>query len=108
MSKPIHQRGFRYYAAKGIDSKLWDLPKKTPRKALTVPTKLFKGRHFNHDITLLCIRWYVTYKLSYRDLLEMNGGTWDRTGAYDDPMLHSSVRKAIEEHSSLCRQLLVL
>jgi len=31
----------------------------------------FKGRHFDHDIILLCVRWYVTYKLSYRDLAEM-------------------------------------
>ena len=32
---------------------------------------LFKGRHFNHEIIALCVRWYVTYKLSYRDLMEM-------------------------------------
>jgi len=34
-------------------------------------TTLFKGRHFNHEIIALCVRWYVTYKLSYRDLVEM-------------------------------------
>ena len=34
-------------------------------------TELFKGRHFNHEIITLCVRWYVTYKLSYRDLAEM-------------------------------------
>jgi len=34
-------------------------------------TTLFKGRHFNHEIITLCVRWYVTYKLSYRDLVEM-------------------------------------
>ena len=33
--------------------------------------ELFKGRHFNHEIVTLCVRWYVTYKLSYRDLVEM-------------------------------------
>src|SRR6266404_9280580 len=32
---------------------------------------LFKGRHFDHEIITLCVRWYVTYKLSYRDLVEM-------------------------------------
>ena len=32
---------------------------------------LFKSRHFNHEIITLCVRWYVTYKLSYRDLVEM-------------------------------------
>src|SRR5882672_9797330 len=33
--------------------------------------ELFRGRHFNHEIITLCVRWYVTYKLSYRDLAEM-------------------------------------
>jgi transposase-like protein len=28
---------------------------------------LFQGRHFNAEIITLCVRWYVTYKLSYRD-----------------------------------------
>ena len=32
---------------------------------------LFKGRHFDHEIIILCVRWYVTYKLSYRDLANM-------------------------------------
>ena len=30
---------------------------------------LFHGRHFNAEIITLCVRWYVTYKLSYRDLV---------------------------------------
>jgi transposase-like protein len=34
-------------------------------------TELFRGRHFNHEIIILCVRWYVTYKLSYRDLVAM-------------------------------------
>ena len=32
---------------------------------------LFKRRHFDCLIIILCVRWYVTYKLSYRDLVEM-------------------------------------
>jgi transposase-like protein len=32
---------------------------------------LFHGRHFDRSIIILCVRWYVTYKLSYRDLVEM-------------------------------------
>lgn len=32
---------------------------------------LFHGRHFDHAVILLCVRWYITYKLSYRDLVEM-------------------------------------
>jgi len=34
-------------------------------------TDLFKGRHFEQEIIILCVRWYLRYKLSYRDLVEM-------------------------------------
>ncbi len=30
-----------------------------------------KWRHFESDIILLCVRWYLRYALSYRDLEEM-------------------------------------
>jgi transposase-like protein len=32
---------------------------------------LFKGRHFDREIIVLCVRWYLSYKLSSRDLVEM-------------------------------------
>src|SRR5690348_7570108 len=31
----------------------------------------FKWRHFQADIILLCVRWYLRYALGYRDLEEM-------------------------------------
>ncbi len=31
----------------------------------------FKWRHFEVDLILLCVRWYLRYSLSYRDLEEM-------------------------------------
>lgn len=31
----------------------------------------FKWRHFEADIILLCVRWYLRYSLSYRDVEEM-------------------------------------
>ena len=31
----------------------------------------FRGRHHKKVIILLCVRWYVSYALSYRDLEEM-------------------------------------
>jgi transposase-like protein len=31
----------------------------------------FKDRHFDSSIITLCVRWYITYKLSYRDLRDM-------------------------------------
>ncbi|MGF7186995.1 transposase-like protein [Robbsia andropogonis] len=32
---------------------------------------LFDGRHFDRKIIVLCLRWYLRYKLSLRDLVEM-------------------------------------
>jgi transposase-like protein len=37
----------------------------------TVSSSLFRGRHFDSAIIILCVRWYITYKLSYRDLRDM-------------------------------------
>ena len=30
---------------------------------------LFKGRHFDREIIILCVRWYLRFKLSFRDLV---------------------------------------
>ena len=32
---------------------------------------LFRGRHFGDEIIVLCLRWYLRYPLSYRNLEEM-------------------------------------
>ncbi|PVE20153.1 IS6 family transposase, partial [Microvirga sp. KLBC 81] len=32
---------------------------------------MFKGRHFDQSVILLCVRWYLAYSLSLRDLEEM-------------------------------------
>jgi transposase-like protein len=32
---------------------------------------LFKGRHFDREIIIICVRWYLRFKLSFRDLVEM-------------------------------------
>ena len=32
---------------------------------------LFKGRHFDREIIVLCVRWYLRYKLSSRDLVQL-------------------------------------
>ena len=31
--------------------------------------ELFSGRHFDREIIILCVRWYLRYKLSLRDLV---------------------------------------
>jgi transposase-like protein len=33
--------------------------------------QLFAGRHFDREVIILCVRWYLRYKLSFRDLVEM-------------------------------------
>src|SRR6201993_2247816 len=33
--------------------------------------ELLKGRHFDRDVVILCVRWYLRFKLSLRDLVEM-------------------------------------
>ena len=38
---------------------------------MTPKDPVFKWKHFQSDIILLCVRWYLRYSLSYRDLVEM-------------------------------------
>ena len=33
--------------------------------------ELFAGRHFDREVIILCVRWYLRFKLSLRDLVEM-------------------------------------
>jgi transposase-like protein len=33
--------------------------------------ELLTGRHFDQEIIVLCVRWYLTFKLSSRDLVQM-------------------------------------
>ncbi len=47
--------------------------------------KLFKYRRYQAEIILLCVRWYLRYSLSYRDLEEMmteRGLSVDHTTIY--------------------------
>ena len=32
---------------------------------------IFRGRHFADGILVLCVRWYLRFSLSYRDLKEL-------------------------------------
>ena len=32
---------------------------------------IYRGRRFSHEVIELCVRWYITYRLSYRDLVAM-------------------------------------
>ena len=37
----------------------------------TATVDLFKGRHFEREIIVLCVRWYLSFKLSSRDLVQI-------------------------------------
>ena len=71
--------------------------------------RLFDGRHFDREIIVLCVRWYLRYKLSLRDLVEMipQGGLPAGRGrarivarAHNDhalgKALYTGVRQALE------------
>ena len=62
--------------------------------------ELFKGRHFDREIIVLCVRWYLRYKLSFRDLVEMMAerglSLAHTTDIALDPTLCPGIRKALE------------
>ena len=37
----------------------------------TPSSELFKGRQFDQEVIVLCVRWYLSFKLSSRDLVEI-------------------------------------
>ncbi|GAA5542218.1 Transposase and inactivated derivatives-like protein [Ochrobactrum soli] len=68
---------------------------------------MFKGHHFDKSVILLCVRWYLTYNLSLRNLKEMmaeRGITMDEFGLHDYAPLSvfpgniSDIRSAIHPH----------
>src|ERR1700730_13698929 len=62
---------------------------------------LFHGRHFRDDVIVLCVRWYLRYPLSYRDLEEMmaerglaiDQSTIARWVLYYAPILNQRIRR---------------
>jgi transposase-like protein len=62
----------------------------------------FKWRHFEAEIIVLCVCWYLRYSLSYRDLEEMmreRGLQVDHTSIYLCWLLRISVLKRSVKHS---------
>ena len=61
--------------------------------------ELFAGRHFDREVIILCVRWYLRFKLSLRDLVEMMAERGSVAGTYDHhamgPALHTGVREAL-------------
>jgi transposase-like protein len=54
--------------------------------------ELFEGRHFDREVIVLCVRWYLRFKLSYRDLVEMMA---DR----DLPLAHTTIMRWVHHYA---------
>jgi transposase-like protein len=65
----------------------------------------FKARHYEPEIILLCVRWYLRYQLSYRDLEEIlreRGLTVDHTTIYRWVQRYApEINKRIRPHLKL-------
>src|SRR5205809_2990553 len=72
--------------------------------------ELFKGWRFNQEIVVLCVRWYLSFKLSFRDWVARLSLTGERHDSLDPSevgtALHSGVRKAREAIRSPRRRIL--
>jgi IS6 family transposase len=60
----------------------------------------FTWRHFQADMILLCVRWYVRYSLSYRDLEEM---MLERGLHVDHTTMYRWVQHDVPELEKRCR-----
>src|SRR6266487_1754362 len=60
----------------------------------------FKWRHFESEIILLCVRWYLRYSLSYRDLEEM---LLERGLHVDHTTIFRWVQRSAPELEKRCR-----
>ena len=66
---------------------------------------LFRGRHFRSEVIVLCVRWYLRYPLSYRDLEEMmaerglaiDHSTIARWVLYYAPILDRRIRREMRQ-----------
>jgi transposase, IS6 family len=58
---------------------------------------LVRGRHFEDEIIILCLRWYLRYSLSYRDLEEMMA---ERGLSLD----HSTIWRWVQRYAPILNQ----
>ena len=56
---------------------------------------MFKGRHFDRSVILLCVRWYLAYNLSLRNLEEMMAERGSIDHATVQPLPSVSTRYAL-------------
>src|ERR1022692_2128761 len=61
---------------------------------------LFKGRHFEAEMIVLCVRWYLRFGLSFRDLEEMMA---ERNLTVDHVTIWRWVQRYAPELNRRCR-----
>src|SRR3954451_10413238 len=61
---------------------------------------LFKGRHFEAEIIVLCVRWYLRYPLSFRQLEEIMA---ERNLSVDHVTIWRWVQRYAPELKRRCR-----
>src|SRR5512142_3174816 len=61
---------------------------------------LFKGRHFEPEIIVLCVRWYLRFSLSFRNLEEMMA---ERNLSVDHVTIWRWVQRYAPELNHRCR-----
>ena len=55
--------------------------------------ELFRGRHFDQEIVVLCVRWYLSFKLSSRELVAM----MSKRGL---KMAHTTILRWVQHYTS--------
>jgi transposase-like protein len=58
---------------------------------------LFNWKHFEPEIIMLCVRWYLKYPLSYRMLIEM-------MAAREIPIVHPTIMRWVHRYSPIIEQ----
>jgi putative transposase len=61
--------------------------------------ELFKGRPFDREIVVLCVCWYLSFKLSYRDLVTM----MSERGI---DLAHTTILRWVQHYTAGIRKLL--
>jgi hypothetical protein len=79
---------------------LVDWPNSTIIGAALTKSNPFKWRRYESEIILLCVRWYLRYSLSYRDLEEMMRERRPLSRSHDDLSVGSGVRSGTGEKNS--------
>ena len=81
-------------------SRSGNVREKSKRGLIMTEQNPFKWRHFQADIILSCVRWYLRYALSYRDLEEMMA---ERGLSVDHTTIFRWVQQYVPELEKRCR-----